>query len=986
MAVRDVTSSEHDILDAIACGLIVRDATGTIEYANEAALAIFGGGPLSGRRFAQGIRRYRPDGTEIQPDDVPSFRAAREKHAVHEELIRIVRPDASERWALVAAVPVLDSAGQVVRTVTTFLDVTDRRRAEEALAASEQRVRAVVDSAIDGVVMIDADGCVREWNPQAEAIFGWTKAEALGRALTELIIPERYASAHREGLRRYLETGYGPVIGRRVELEARRRNDTEFPVELAVLPLVYGSTPVFAAFVRDISERRKAERRLATVHAVTDVLARASRAQEMRAEVLRVLGEGLGWEAAGFWRVEPSGIYLRELWIRDGVSLPGWREANEQLVFASGIGLPGQVWATGMSAWIVDMTKDPSMPRSAAAAAAGLRTALCFPILAGERGNAVIEFFSRDERAPEPEVLLVLEGVGSQIGQFLERRRAQLDRIETEARFQLLAENSSDVIVRRSPEGTFTYVSPAAKAILGYEPEEMIGRPAADFVHPLDRERKRAEFEGSEVSGTHVDTFRSLRKDGSFVWLESVSRQIRDASGAITEVQAAARDITQRKEAEEALEHQALHDLLTGLPNRALLQDRIEQALLALKRSLGIVGLLLVDLDRFKEVNDTYGHAVGDDLLREVARRFRDAVREGDTVARLGGDEFAVVLPDAADAAYAQQVAKRLRQALVAPFAVGAVPLWVEASIGIALAPEHGETADELLRHADVAMYDAKRGRTEVAIYRPDADRHTERALTLAGDLRGAIARDELVLHIQPIIDMRTKSCVAVESLVRWRHPERGLLEPSDFIPIAEETGFIKGLGLWVLNEAVRWRSTWRESRRAPVVAVNLSARNLRAGELPDLVASTLSMWSVPPSGLILEVTETAVMADAERSFEIVRRLAEMGVTIAIDDFGVGYSSLLQLQRMRAHHLKIDRTFVQNLRRDPNSQAIVGSTVLLAHSLGMKAVAEGVEDKETWERLAVLGCDLAQGYFVAAPMAAPDLMRWFAESPWAAIE
>src|SRR2546425_11855476 len=246
----------------------------------------------------------------------------------------------------------------------------------------------------------------------------------------------------------------------------------------------------------------------------------------------------------------------------------------------------------------------------------------------------------------------------------------------------------------------------------------MVGRAAADFVHPLDRDRKRAEFEGAEVSGTHVDTFRGLRKDGSFVWLESVSRQIRDASGAITEVQAAARDITERKEAEEALEHQALHDLLTGLPNRALLQDRIEQAVLALKRSMGIVGLLLVDLDRFKEVNDTYGHAVGDDLLREVARRFRDAVREGATVARLGGDEFAVVVADAADVAYAQQVAKRLRQALVPPFGVGPVPVYVEASIGIALAPEHGETADELLRHADVAMYDAKRGRTEGATYR----------------------------------------------------------------------------------------------------------------------------------------------------------------------------------------------------------------------------------------------------------------------------
>jgi EAL domain-containing protein (putative c-di-GMP-specific phosphodiesterase class I) len=253
-------------------------------------------------------------------------------------------------------------------------------------------------------------------------------------------------------------------------------------------------------------------------------------------------------------------------------------------------------------------------------------------------------------------------------------------------------------------------------------------------------------------------------------------------------------------------------------------------------------------------------------------------------------------------------------------------------------------------------------------------------------ELERAITENELVLHFQPIVDIRSKSCVAVEALARWRHPERGLMEAFEFIPIAEETGFIKALGLWALNEAIRWRSTWRESRKPPIVSVNLSTRNLHAVELPDIVASTLSMWSVPPSALALEVTETAVMGDTERSLEIVRRLHEMGVTIAIDDFGVGYSSLVQLQRMRADHLKIDRTFVMNLRRDPNSQAIVGSTVLLAHSLGMKATAEGVEDKETWERLSVLGCDLAQGHFLAPPMPAADLARWFAESPWAAIE
>jgi diguanylate cyclase (GGDEF)-like protein/PAS domain S-box-containing protein len=445
-------------------------------------------------------------------------------------------------------------------------------------------------------------------------------------------------------------------------------------------------------------------------------------------------------------------------------------------------------------------------------------------------------------------------------------------------------------------------------------------------------------------------------------------------------------DVTERKEAELTLTRQALHDGLTGLPNRSLLRMRLQQALAAQSADDQSVALLLLDLDRFKEVNDTLGHQVGDALLQETASRLQGAVRTSDLVARLGGDEFAIVL-HGANAAGATHMAETLVRVLQAPFVLEGQPLVVDASIGIAIAPEHGQDADTMVRCADVAMYEAKRGGTRVALYCAANDQHSPDRLALLGELQHAIDHDELLLHYQPKLDLRDGRLVGVEALVRWEHPERGFLPPSEFIPLVEQTGLIYPLSRWVLGAALQQQRAWRDVGIEVPVAVNLSRRIVHDLELPDMVAGALARWFLPADSLVLEITESSLMADPLRADENLRQLHALGVQISIDDFGTGYSSLASLKNLTVDELKIDQSFVQAMATDTSSRAIVRAAIDLADALNLRVVAEGVEDRATWDVLAGLGCDVAQGYFVCRPIAAAELEAWVAEvSPsWLAI-
>jgi len=419
-------------------------------------------------------------------------------------------------------------------------------------------------------------------------------------------------------------------------------------------------------------------------------------------------------------------------------------------------------------------------------------------------------------------------------------------------------------------------------------------------------------------------------------------------------------------------EHTALHDSLTGLPNRLLFGDRLSHAVSAAQRDPAAFSILMIDLDRFKEINDTLGHAIGDLLLQEVGARLQGALRPGDTVARLGGDEFALLLPSAGSEE-AREIAERTLATLRESFPLPNVTVSVDASIGIVTYPTHGLDADTLMQRVDVAMYLAKGQGGGGTFYDPARDPYDPARLALAGELRRAIEQDELELHYQPKFDTRTLQLGGVEALVRWRHPERGLLGPDEFIPLAEHTGAIRGLTQLVLRKATHQLAAWQADGLDLSVAVNLSVANLLDHGLVDDIAAILEQEGAPAERLELEITESMLMSDPERAKELLKQLTAMGIRLSIDDFGTGHSSLAYLRRLPISEIKIDRSFVRHLAVDDGDAAIVRATIELSHSLDLKVVAEGVEDARSLELLRELGCDGAQGYHLARPAPAADL-------------
>jgi diguanylate cyclase (GGDEF)-like protein len=427
--------------------------------------------------------------------------------------------------------------------------------------------------------------------------------------------------------------------------------------------------------------------------------------------------------------------------------------------------------------------------------------------------------------------------------------------------------------------------------------------------------------------------------------------------------------------------YQITHDHLTLLPNRILLRERLEQALHEEQPESRSIALLVMDLNGFKEINHTLGHQTGDILLQQVGQRLKESLNEDAMVARLGGDEFAVLLTSGPDASNAAAVATKILTTLEEPFELNKLQVNVHASIGIALSPEHGNDADGLFQKADIAMYVAKRKKNGFAVYTSEQNHNNRRQLSLMAELRRAMTEDQLFLVYQPKINLRTGRIYGVEALVRWKHPALGIIRPARFISLAEQTGLIMPLTLWVLHEALRQCHAWQKMGLDVTTAVNLSVWNLQSQELPDQISGLLKTCAVEPDLLQLEITESAIMMDPARSMETLKRINHMGLKFSIDDFGTGYSSLAYLKKLPVQEIKIDRSFVCNMATDRDDLVIVRSTVDLGHNLGLHVVGEGVEDQETLERLSELDCDAAQGFYISRPLPATELTHWLFQTP-----
>jgi diguanylate cyclase (GGDEF)-like protein len=474
-----------------------------------------------------------------------------------------------------------------------------------------------------------------------------------------------------------------------------------------------------------------------------------------------------------------------------------------------------------------------------------------------------------------------------------------------------------------------------------------------------------------------------LVADDQVIGILTVANRLGDVStfdepdGRLFETIAAHTSVTlQNARLVDRLRHEALHDNLTGLPNRVMFQQRLADLLARRRPTDPQIAVMLIDLDRFKEINDTLGHATGDLLLQEVARRLRRGVADRVTVARLGGDEFALLDPAQDGLEGAVALARSLREDLHRPFAYEDLELEVSATIGVSIAPSHGRDASTLLRRADVAMYAAKNTASGVAAYGENLDEHSPRKLALVGELRSVIDHEGLQLHYQPKVEMATGRVIGVEALVRWPHPIEGLVPPDEFVPIAERTGLIGPMTDFVLRTALAQCRLWEEAGQHLSVAVNLSARSLLDADLVDDIARALADSGVEASKLVLEITETSVMSDAEYAMQILNRLSAMGVTLAMDDFGTGYSSLSYLKRLPVDEVKIDKSFVLNMQHDENDAVIVRSIIDLARNLGLRVVAEGVETTSTWAALLDMGCDIAQGYVISRPLPAEQFSVW----------
>ena len=560
----------------------------------------------------------------------------------------------------------------------------------------------------------------------------------------------------------------------------------------------------------------------------------------------------------------------------------------------------------------------------------------------------------------------------------IERRHEGERRREAEARYGHVLATMPDAIISTDSRQRITVFNHGAEHIFGYQAEEVLGQPLDVLLPEHLRQVHRAHvqaFAKSEVMAKGVSERNEIsgrRKDGSlFPARASISKLIEEDGMTFTVI---LHDVTLQKQNEERIRYLAHYDVLTGLPNRVLFSDRLEQDIAEAERRGRIVGLILLDLDRFKTINDTLGHGAGDALLQHVARRLVGCVRVDDTVARLGGDEFAVVLADVAHPGDAARVARTILEGFAPPFSVLGRELFMGASLGISLYPLDGREIDILMKNADVAMYRVKEsGRSSYQFYEPEMTAEAEQRLALENDLRRAVERGELHVLFQPQEALATGRLEAFEALVRWRHPERGLVSPASFIPLAEENGLIVPIGEWVLEYACACSKGWQDAGLPPIrIAVNVSSRQFLQKNLYTIVERVLNKTGLDPHWLELEITESMLMQDEQSAIDTIRQINRLGVNFSLDDFGTGYSSLSRLKSFPLSTLKIDQSFIADIPNDRFNAAIVRSIISMGHGLGIRVLAEGVENQDQFDFLHDAGCDVIQGFHYGRPLTSED--------------
>ena len=814
-------------------------------------------------------------------------------------------------------------------TLLLAAERAERKYAEQHLRESEDRFRSVWETTNDGALIVDETHVIRFANPAAGEMFGYSREELVGQPLSQ-IQPRALQAAHRKGVARYLTTGVRGLDWKGVELTALHRSGREIPVEIVFSEMHLDGSRHFVGFIRDISRRKEADKELRNSQAL---FSRVFEASPVPIVISRI-ADGHFFEAN-----------------RAGLDLFGYR--REEVLGKSNDDL--HIWpdASHRSAMVERLRKS------------------------GRVDGAEIKLRHRDGRlldiiysaqimefGGEPCIITTLIDTTA-------RKQIESQRRMSEERFTKIFHSSPNPAnVTRLDDGLYLEVNDAWTRVFGWTREEAIGRTSIElgiWADPRDRHAMVLALERGEKM--HDTETHMRRKDGEeLTMLLSVELSEFDGQRCVLAQYA---DITERKIAERRIEELATRDSLTGLPNRALLIDRLSQGILGSQRNHELLGLLFLDLDRFKTINDSLGHAAGDEVLKQVAQRLGGLMRKGDTLARIGGDEFVIVLDALRAAEDIGAVAQKIIQTLTDPFPIEGNALIVSASIGISVYPDDAMDGETLMRNADMAMYFAKEhGRNNYQFYSKEMNVRAVERLRLESTLSQAIQRGQFELYYHPKFSLKDDALTGVEALLRWHHPELGTILPAQFIPIAEETGLIVALGDWVLARACNQSVEWTRRHGNPVpVAVNLSVGQINK-RLTRSVHDALTQSGLEARHLELELTESMLMKNVEENADILRQLSDLGVSIAIDDFGTGYSSLAYLRRFRIHAVKIDQSFVRDADTNLDDAAIIEAIVALSHSLKLTVVAEGVETEAQKRILVELNCDQCQGYLFCEPLPA----------------
>jgi diguanylate cyclase (GGDEF)-like protein/PAS domain S-box-containing protein len=732
-----------------------------------------------------------------------------------------------------------------------------------------------------------------------------------------------------------------------------------------------GCVVAIEGVAREITARKRAEDETRLLQALTQAIGEASDLDSALAVAIEQVCAFTGWDYGEAWMPNVQGRLLERAftWCAAASGAGEFRRRSEGRSFSHGEGLPGRVWSSRQPLWIQDVTF--------LARAFGLRAAVAIPVLSRDEVVAVLTFYMRERREEDSGLLALVSVVAAQLGSVIQRKRTEEALRASEEKFRAVAETASDAIVVADAHGEVTYFNSGAERTFQLPAREALGRPLIALLPDRFHETYQTEVAsllsaGGPAVGRTVEV--AARRSNGAEFPVELSLAKWEAKGQ-TFVTAIIRDITDRRQAEEQIRHLAFHDALTGLPNRLLFGDRLQMAINHARRYRQRVAVLFVDIDRFKVINDSLGHTRGDRLLQDVAERLRDCLREDDTIARFGGDEFTLLLSNVARVEDAINVAGKIVKALEAPFPQAGRDLFITPSIGVVLYPDDGHDLETLVKNADAAMYQAKeQGGNRYQLYTPALNAMALGLLTMENELHQALAHEEIVVHFQPLQDLRSRRMHGVEALVRWRHPRKGLLLPQEFISLAEVTGLIVPLGQFVLRTACAQVKEWqRQGHPELTVSVNLSARQLQDPDLPRQVLEVLEATGLEPRFLDLEITENNVMQSAASTIDTLARLKAAGVRVSIDDFGIGYSSLSYLRQLPIDTLKIDQSFVRNIATVRGDSAIVTAVIVMAHALKLEVVAEGVE---TATQLAFLGarrCDRIQGFFFSPAVPPEDL-------------